>query len=194
VLRTAVKWGHLQENPARGVDLPRLRNVRPKWALTTLQAEALLNTLPPLARTMVGLALLSGLRRGELFALRWRDLADADQCLTVREAVYEGVFGTPKTDAGCRRIPLSQTAWMLLDEWKQHAKRTDPDALIFATWSGKPRHASSSARICPGTRSPSITSGPRATRGIANAEAHAEMSRSEDAHIRYLHRQLYIVK
>ena len=30
VLRTAVKWGHLQENPARGVDLPALRCVRPK--------------------------------------------------------------------------------------------------------------------------------------------------------------------
>src|SRR5207244_1487595 len=82
VLRTAVKWGHLQENPARGVDLPKLRNVRPKWALTTLQAEALLNTLPPLARTMVGLALLSGLRRAGLFVLRWLDLADADQSLT----------------------------------------------------------------------------------------------------------------
>ncbi len=33
VLRTAVKWGHLQENPARGVDMPTLRCVRPKWAL-----------------------------------------------------------------------------------------------------------------------------------------------------------------
>ena len=28
VLRTAVKWGHLQDNPAHGVDLPRLRTVR----------------------------------------------------------------------------------------------------------------------------------------------------------------------
>ena len=26
VLRTAVKWGHLQDNPARGVDLPTLQN------------------------------------------------------------------------------------------------------------------------------------------------------------------------
>jgi len=138
VLRTAVKWGHLQENPARGVDLPRLRTVRPKWVLTLSQAEALLNALPPLPRTMVGLALLSGLRRGELFALRWRDLTDAGQCLTVREAVYEGVFGSPKTEAGSRRVPLSQTAWMLLEEWKRHARRTDADALLFATWSGKP--------------------------------------------------------
>ena len=49
VLRTAVKWGHLQENPARGVDLPTLRCVRPKWALTTAQAAPLLDALPPLA-------------------------------------------------------------------------------------------------------------------------------------------------
>lgn len=138
VLRTALKWGHLQDNPAHGVDLPRLRTVRPKWALTTTQAEALLNALPPLARTMVGLALLSGLRRGELFALRWRDLDDPTRCLTVREAVYEGTFGTPKTDAGFRRVPLSETAWQLIEEWKPHAKHLEPDALIFATWSGKP--------------------------------------------------------
>jgi integrase len=138
VLRTAVKWGHLQDNPAHGVDLPRLRTVRPKWALTTSQAEALIKALPPLPRTMVGLALLTGLRRGELFALRWSDLDDASRCLSVREAVYEGKFGTPKTDAGSRRIPLSDTAWQLLDAWKERAQPATPALLLFATWSGKP--------------------------------------------------------
>src|SRR5262249_556076 len=56
VLRTAVKWGHVPENPAQGVDLPRLRSVRPKWALTTTEAESLITALPPLPRTLVGLA------------------------------------------------------------------------------------------------------------------------------------------
>jgi hypothetical protein len=37
-----VKWGHLTDNPARGVDLPTLKTVRPKWALTIDQAVALL--------------------------------------------------------------------------------------------------------------------------------------------------------
>jgi len=50
----------------------------------------------------------------------------------------QGVFGTPKTEAGSRRIPLSATARLLLEEWKQRAKKTEADALIFATWSGKP--------------------------------------------------------
>jgi integrase len=138
VLRTAVKWGHLKENPARNVDLPTLANVRPKWALTVAQATALLEALPPLVRTMVGLALVSGLRRGELFALRWRDVDDRTRCLTVREAVYEGTFSSPKTAAGVRQIPLSDAAVKLLADWRARVKDTRPEALMFATWSGKP--------------------------------------------------------
>jgi integrase len=138
VLRTAVKWGHLQENPARGVDLPTLRCVRSKWALTPSQAHSLLTELPALARTMVGLAILSGLRRGELFALRWKDIDEHARLLTVREAVYDGTFGTPKTEAGRRQIPLSEAALGLLLEWKTDATTTAPEALLFATRMGTP--------------------------------------------------------
>ncbi|MGE3341878.1 MAG: tyrosine-type recombinase/integrase [Vicinamibacterales bacterium] len=138
VLRTAVKWGHLTDNPARGVDLPTLKTVRPKWALTVDQAVALLKALPPLARTMCGVAVLTGLRRGELFALRWQALDLDAGVLAVREAVYEGTFGTPKTGAGLRSLPLADTALELLRAWRKRAKRTGPEDLVFSTWSGKP--------------------------------------------------------
>jgi integrase len=138
ILRTAVKWGHLADNPARGVDLPTLKTVRPKWALTIAQGSALFKQLPLLARTMVGLALLTGLRRGELFALRWQSVNLEDGHLTVEEAVYEGAFGTPKTSAGLRRVPLSEPTVRLLKEWKARAWSTEPPALVFSTWSGKP--------------------------------------------------------
>jgi integrase len=118
VLRAAVKWGHLQENPARGVDLPKLKTVRPKWALTPMQAVALLERLSALGRAMAGLALLSGLRRGELFALRWRDIDEEARVLTVREAVYDDAFDTPKTEAGLRQVPLSDAALRFIGEWK----------------------------------------------------------------------------
>src|SRR2546428_1364783 len=62
VLHAAVKWGHLQENPASGVDLPKLRTVRPKWVLTAQQAAPLLAGLRPLPAEMVGLGVSSGLR------------------------------------------------------------------------------------------------------------------------------------
>jgi integrase len=138
VLRTAVKWGHVQENPARGVDLPTLKTVRPKSVLTIAQAAALLVELPPLARTMTGIAMLTGLRRGELFALRWRSVNLTDRHLNVQEAVYEGMFGKPKTEAGIRRVPLSDATVTLLTDWRSRATRTEPDALVFSTYSGKP--------------------------------------------------------
>jgi integrase len=138
VLRTAVKWGHLQDNPARDVDMPPLKTVRPKWALTITQASQLLEALPPLAKTMVGLAMLSGVRRCELFALRWMDLKEDGRCLMVREAVYEGSFDIPKTEASVRQIPLSDAAMKLMADWRARAKSTQPEALVFATWSGKP--------------------------------------------------------
>ena len=58
--------------------------------------------------------------------------------LIVREAVYEGCFDTPKTSAGIRQIPLSEGTLKLVAGWEARAKRTEPDALVFSTWSGKP--------------------------------------------------------
>lgn len=87
---------------------------------------------------MAGLAILTGLRRGELFALRWKDLDLTERTLTVREAVYEGIFGTPKTEAGLRPVPLSVAAMQLIEAWQRRAASVKPEALVFATWSGKP--------------------------------------------------------
>ena len=86
----------------------------------------------------MGLALLSGLRRGELFALRWRDIDEQSRLLTVREAVYDGVFATPKTEAGARQIPLSDSALTLIAEWKAHIESAEADALVFSTRMGTP--------------------------------------------------------
>ena len=103
-----------------------------------VEIQRRLEALPPLARTMVGLALMTGLRRGELFALRWKNVSLEEGHLTVDEAVYEGAFGTPKTSAGLRRVPFSEATVRLVAEWKERAKNTDPEALVFSTWSGKP--------------------------------------------------------
>jgi integrase len=132
-----VKWGHIAENPARDVDLPKLRTVRPKWALTPSQAAVLLKRLPPMERAMVGLAILSGLRRGELFALRWQDIDQESRVLTVREAVYDGVFDSPKTGAGLRQIPLSDVAMRFIGEWIERRNAVNPSALVFSTRTGK---------------------------------------------------------
>jgi site-specific recombinase XerC len=72
ILRSAVKWGHLQINPARGVEMPRLKTVRPKWALTVDQAIALVEQLPwllPRKKRGLRLAILSNGVRGRAITL-----------------------------------------------------------------------------------------------------------------------------
>src|SRR5438105_1431206 len=87
ILTKAVEWDYIPHNPAHGVRLPRIVPVRSKWVLTRPQAQLLLDLLPLLARTIVGLALLTGARRGELFALRWKSFDATRHTLSIQEAV-----------------------------------------------------------------------------------------------------------
>jgi integrase len=74
----------------------------------------------------------------ELFALRWKDIDEQRQLLTVREAIYDGKFSTPKTAAGLRQVPLSELALDLIRQWNPRAASTESEALVFATSAGTP--------------------------------------------------------
>lgn len=139
ILAAAVKWKELVESPASGVELPGLKgSKRKKWALTAKQAGALLGGIHQLRpRTMVTLALMSGLRRGELTAVRWKHLDAEAAGIHVMEASYRGEIDTPKTAAGIRYVPLDRWTWDLLEQWRKRSKHTRPDDFIFATRTGK---------------------------------------------------------
>jgi integrase len=86
----AQSWSYLTDNPARGTRVPAIRDVREKVALTALQVRALLAELAEPYRTMVLLAVLSGLRRGEIFGLRWRYVDFERGLIIVAESNYLG--------------------------------------------------------------------------------------------------------
>ena len=108
VLSTAVEWGHLQTNPATGVRLPTLTIQKERIALTPEQLRRLVADLEEPYKSMVLIATLTGLRRGELFALRWGALDFERKMIHVRESVYEGHFSTPKTRSSIRNIAMSE--------------------------------------------------------------------------------------
>jgi integrase len=138
VMRTAVTWYKLETNPARGVQIGRIKPVRKKWALSTVQANALLEKLNLKARTMVALDITTGLRRGELEAVRWEDLNESEGYIRVKEHHYRGFIDDPKTEAGFRNAPVPAPVLALLRQWKTSTKRTKPTDFIFATRNGKP--------------------------------------------------------
>jgi integrase len=72
IFETAKKWGYNSgPNPAVGVELPEKIAVREKHILELEQVPRLLCVLSEPAGTMVRLALLTGLRVGEILCLAW---------------------------------------------------------------------------------------------------------------------------
>ena len=138
VMRTAVTWYRLDANPARGVQIGRIKPVRKKWALTPAQANALLDQLPLKPRAMVALDITTGLRRGELEALRWENLDESEGTIRVRAHHYRGFIDDPKTEAGFRTAPVPASVLALLRSWKAESKHTKPTDFIFANRNGKP--------------------------------------------------------
>jgi integrase len=131
VLTKGVEWGFTRMNPAHGVELPRLVPKNEQWILTVEQAKALLEKLPPIPACAVRLALATGLRRGELFAIRWQDFDENTATLAVRQAVYDKVFDSPKTLKSLRVIPLSPPVAAFLSKWRSKSKRTKPTDFII---------------------------------------------------------------
>lgn len=136
-LADAVAAGDLIRNPMDGVAAPRAASER--RALDLEHVRALLDRIAdrPLARRLILLAISTGLRRGELAALRWRDLdLDAGTLTVARARVRLGKSETvrgPKTAAGRRTIALPAS---LVAEFRAIEDRA-PDAPVLVTEDGR---------------------------------------------------------
>jgi integrase len=138
ILETAVEYGYLSTNPARGVKFPEKELKEAPVLFTAEDFTKLLEQLDEPYRTMARLIALTGLRIGELLAVRWRCLDLEIGTLSVRESVYEGKFQSPKTRKSRRTIPLGPQSILWLREHRLRATRIAADDLLFGNRSGKP--------------------------------------------------------
>jgi integrase len=84
-------------------------------------------------------AMVTGLRRGELFALRWRDVDWGAGIIRVRASNYAArIEDRLKTKAGRRDVPLFASARKVLKARKLESAYARPDDLIFGTRVGTP--------------------------------------------------------
>ena len=73
------------------------------------EAQRLIESLPEPCRTVVLVALLTGLRIGEIAALRWERVDFLRGTLQVKETYSEEHgFGSPKTKSSTREVPISE--------------------------------------------------------------------------------------
>jgi integrase len=102
-LHDAMINGELAADPACLVKKLREDNERVRF-LSEAEQQRLIDTLPPKYRSVVRFAILTGMRRGEVFNLQWRDIDFATRNMTVRE---------PK-EGRIKCLPMSQAVYDLL--------------------------------------------------------------------------------
>lgn len=123
-LSDAVKWRIIAVNPASAATPPKTTNPE----MQTLQVEEAVALIQVVADTKyhipVVLALTTGMRRGEIFGVKWDDLDFGAGLLYVRRSLQDvkgqRTFKAPKTAAGTRVIALSDIALVALRQHKGH--------------------------------------------------------------------------
>jgi integrase len=150
MLKHAMQWGVVHQNVANKVDAPAVR-ANEIEVLTPAQVTAVLTSLEGrVLYPIVATALGTGARRGELLALRWRDV-DLERGIIRIERSLEQTQANgitvrpPKTTRSRRSITLPA---MTVDVLKAHRKavqeqrlamglgKITPDLTVFAKFDG----------------------------------------------------------
>ncbi len=84
-------------------------------------------------RTAFLIAAVMGMRRGEIFGLKWADVDFGRAILHVRRSYVDGVEGPPKTDSSRRPLPIPPQAIEALKAWQEKSSYTKPDDWVFAS-------------------------------------------------------------
>lgn len=118
VFQAALEYEYCRSNPARRTRLPpEPPHVQPKLP-SDEELLRLEEALDQPSRTAVWLARTTGLRVGELLALRWHSVDWRHKCVWVREAIYEGELQSPKTHRSTRPVYLSDEQIARIVEFK----------------------------------------------------------------------------
>jgi integrase len=139
-LEYAISQDWIAVNTAHGIRVigPREEGSKKVKAPSKTDLKALLNTADDDLRLMILFAASTGLRAGEQWALRWRDVDVAAGALSVERRVDAyGEEGPPKSDAGTRSVPLSSMLLHQLKEWRLQSKFSAADDLIFPNMKGR---------------------------------------------------------
>lgn len=88
--------------------------------------------LGPLERVLYLAAALTGMRQGELIALRWRDVDWQAARIRVRRNFVRGEFGTPKSKRSTRAVPMIDRLAGELDRLAKATAWGGDDDLVFA--------------------------------------------------------------
>ncbi len=138
-LEQACLNGYILKNPIRGVRLPRQTHYDMR-VLSMEEQKKLMNTVTrygEMSATGISIALYTGMRLGEVLGLKWKDIDWQGREIFVSRTVNrlktfdkdsdtatKIVIGEPKTKNSIRRIPMTKSLEVLLQQQMEKQKNS----------------------------------------------------------------------
>ncbi len=136
VLEAAVGHRYIGNNPAHGIRIREADSKREPRYYRPPEVRKLLQKLNGPCRTVVLVAVSTGLRIGEILALRWKRIDTLSNTMEVAETYSSGEFGPPKTRSSRRKIPISASLGEVFRRLRP--SECEPEGLVFVTTKGTP--------------------------------------------------------
>ena len=128
----AMRYELASSNPIRLVRQSALP-LQEEIVLAPVEVAALLSELRDPFYTLILLVSVTGLRRGELFGLKWEDVDFKAAEIRVVRSVVDQVEGPPKTLASRRPLPMSKALASALATWRKQTSFPAAKDWVFAS-------------------------------------------------------------
>ena len=128
----ACRYELFDRNPIYLVRQSAKRRRAPTVLIPT-EIKVLVDNLSIRERTLVLLAVSTGLRQSELFGLKWGDIDFAQGTMNVTRSIVYGVVGPCKTESSQKPVPVHTLLADTLSEWRKQCAYTKSDDWVFAS-------------------------------------------------------------
>ena len=108
--------------------------------LIPAEIKVLVDNLSIRERTLVLLAVSTGLPQSELFGLKWGDIDFSQGTMNVTRSIVYGVVGACKTESSQKPVPVHRLVADALLAWGKQSAYTKADDWIFASRRHRGRH------------------------------------------------------
>jgi integrase len=129
IFRMATTEAFLQNNPAELLFVPRELPRPNVHSMTFEQIKQFFSVLDLREKVIGGLAVLAGMRPGEIFALRRSHLEN--KYVDITQRIYHGKLDTPKTFNSIRRAAFGNCLASWIGEWMERLPEDGPESWVF---------------------------------------------------------------
>jgi integrase len=137
MFKQAVAWGLLTYNPCAQIKrIPEKR--KETQCYTEEEIISLLGASEGRDKMLLTLAVVSGLREGEIIGLQWGDIDWDKNLISIRRTFLDGQFHEPKTDYAMRDVDMSDLLKEELSQYYIECGEPGAETLVFPNNKGKP--------------------------------------------------------